>query len=179
MNSVAPPAAERQGNDYPDADLPPEAEEPEVSAGQRIALATGSIALLLAMATDAIAVAGRHLGVALLGSIEIVQACIVVAATSALVAATMLGAHARVHILLEKVRPATGRALDRGADLTSALLFLWLGAGSAWLASDLWNGVEITEILHIPLRWLRLTWIVGALLIAGLFAARAVRSTPA
>ena len=165
--------------DYPDADLPPEREEPVATPAQRVALGLGSAALLLAMATDALAVAGRHAGVALLGSIEIVQACIVVAATSALVAATMLGAHARVHILLEKAKPATVRMLDRFADWTSALLFLWLAAGSIWLASDLWNGTEITEILQLPLRWFRLLWIVGALLIAGLFAYRAVAGHPA
>jgi TRAP-type C4-dicarboxylate transport system permease small subunit len=146
--------------------------------GQRLALGLGSAALLLAMATDAVAVAGRHLGIALLGSIEIVQACIVVAASSALVAATMLGAHARVHILLEKAKPATVRTLDRFADTVSALLFLWLAAGSAWLASDLWGGSEITEILQIPLRWLRVVWVASALLIAALFAWRAIRSRP-
>lgn len=144
---------------------------------QRLSLAIGSIALLAAMATDALAVAGRHAGIVVLGSIEIVQACIVVVATSALVAATVLGAHARVLILLEKVSLGTARRLDRFADAASALVFVWLAAGSIWLASDLWSGVEITELLHIPLRWLRLVWIAGTVLIAALFAIRAARGS--
>ena len=51
-------------------------------------LAVGSAGLLAAMTTDALAVAGRHAGIRLLGSIEIVQACIVVVATSAIVLTT-------------------------------------------------------------------------------------------
>lgn len=161
-----------------DADI--DVSEPQgvqASPLQRVALAVGSAALLGAMATDALAVAGRHAGIALLGSIEIVQACIVVVATSAMVAATLLGAHARVQILLEKVTEVTARRLDRFADATSAIVFLWLAVGSIWLASDLWNGVEITELLHIPLRWLRLVWIAGSLLIACLFGIRAVKGS--
>jgi TRAP-type C4-dicarboxylate transport system permease small subunit len=158
-----------------DIDASEASASPVATPLQRLSLALGSAALLAAMATDAIAVAGRHAGIALLGSIEIVQACIVVVATSAMVAATVMGAHARVLILMEKVDAATAALLDRLADATSALVFLWLAAGSIWLASDLWSGVEITELLNIPLRWLRLVWIIGALTIAALFAVRACK----
>ena len=140
-------------------------------------LAVGSAGLLAAMATDALAVAGRHAGIRLLGSIEIVQACIVLVATSAIVLTTLVDAHARVHILLERLSPLRSAALLRAADLLSAIVFLWLAAGSIWLSSDLWGAAELTEILQLPLRWLRLAWIVGALTAAALFLRRTVRRT--
>ncbi|UAJ11528.1 TRAP transporter small permease [Glacieibacterium megasporae] len=140
---------------------------------RRIALATGSAALLIAMATDALAVAGRHLGVRFLGAIEIVEACVAVAATSAIVIATIDGTHARVRIVLEQVGERVATALERLADVCSAVIFLLLAAGSIWLASDLWQGHEVTEVLGLPLRWFRLFWIAGVLLAAVIFAVHA------
>ena len=136
-----------------------------------MALGTGSAALLLAMATDALAVAGRHFGVSLLGAIEIVEACVVVAATSAIVIATIDGTHARVRILLEQVGDGVAHALERLANVTSAVIVLILIAGSIWLAADLWNGHEVTEVLGLPLRWFRLFWIAGAVMTSAIFGA--------
>lgn len=152
------------------ADATPDRAHPRLRA---VALGTGSGALLLAMATDALAVAGRHLGISLLGAIEIVEACVVVAATSAIVIATIDGTHARVRILLEQVGEGVADALERMASLASALIFLVLIAGSIWLAADLWNGHEVTEVLGLPLRWFRLFWIAGTLVTAAIFVARA------
>jgi len=142
---------------------------------RRVAAGVGSAALLLAMATDALAVAGRHLGVTFLGAIEIFEACIVVAATSAIVIATIDGTHARVRILLEQVGERAAGVLDRAADLVSAIIFVVLIAGSIWLASDLWNGHEVTEVLNLPMRWMRAFWIGGALLVATIFIGNAMR----
>lgn len=141
----------------------------------RVIFALGAIGLGGAMTTDAVAVAGRHLGIAPLGSIEVMRALIVILATSAMLMATLVDGHARVRIVLEKVSAPTVAQLERLADIVSAIAFLWLAAGSIWLASDLWNGTEVTELLHLPLRWLRVTWIVGALVIAGLFLVHAGR----
>ena len=38
-----------------------------------------------------------------------------------------------------------------------------------------WPGNEHSELLHIPLRWLRAVWIASALLITALFLVRALR----
>lgn len=135
----------------------------------------GAFALGGAMATDTIAVAGRHLGIALLGSIEVMQALIVVLATSAMLMTTLVDGHARVRIVLEKVSAPTVLQLERLADIASAAAFLWLAIGSVWLAHDLWNGHEVTEILSIPLRWLRVFWIAGCVVIAALFLIHARR----
>jgi TRAP-type C4-dicarboxylate transport system permease small subunit len=142
---------------------------------RRAALGIGAVALLLAMATDALAVAGRHIGFTFLGAIEIFEACVVIAATSAIVIATIDRSHARVRILLEQVGARVAGALDRAADLVSAAVFVVLIAGSVWLASDLWNGHEVTEVLNLPVRWLRVVWIVGAVLAATIFTGQAVR----
>jgi TRAP-type C4-dicarboxylate transport system permease small subunit len=127
------------------------------------------------MSADALAVLGRHLGLPLLGSIEIVQASVVFIASSAMVAATLKDTHARVHIIIERLSSSRRLVFERAADLVSAVLFLLFAAGSIWVAGELWSGHEVTELLQIPLRWLRLFWIASALLIAVLFAARAVR----
>jgi len=139
-----------------------------------ISFVLGSIALLLAMTTDAAAVVGRHIGVPLLGSIEIVQACVVVAASSAMVGATLSRSHATVHILLERLPPKARALTERFGDLLAAGLFAFLLSGSSWIASDLWDGHERTELLHLPLIALRLFWCASAALILALFLIRAV-----
>lgn len=144
----------------------------------RLAYALGSIGLLAATAADATAVAGRHSGFQLLGSIEIVQACVVLLASSGMLIATIVGAHACVHIVTERVSKATATRLGRIADLVSAGLFAILAIGSAWVLADLWTGFERTELLQIPLRWLRLLWVGAAVAITVQFLRNAYRRRP-
>jgi len=168
----------RGDNETTAIDLPADAmpaDTPPPGPLRRLALTTGSAALLLAMATDALAVAGRHLGFTVLGTIEIFEMCIVVAATSAIIIATLDRSHARVRILLERLSGRAARRFERGADAVAALIFLVLAAGSSWLTSDLWGGHELTEVLGLPLRWFRVFWIAGCLVTAALFAIRAAR----
>lgn len=141
----------------------------------RLAYALGGAGLLGATAADALAVAGRHLGFRILGSIELVQAAVVLLGSSAMLIATLVGGHACVHILTERLSRHRADALARIAALVSGLVFLALAAGSAWVASDLWHGFEQTELLHIPLRWLRAVWTLFALLIAAIFLRTALR----
>jgi TRAP-type C4-dicarboxylate transport system permease small subunit len=136
------------------------------------AFVIGSAGLLIAMSADALAVLGRHLGVPLLGSIEIVQASVVLVASAAMIAATLRGSHARVHIVLGRLNAGHRLALERIADVVSAAVFLIFAIGSIWIASELWQGHELTDILHIPLRWLRVFWIATSLLIVALLIAR-------
>lgn len=140
----------------------------------RISFMLGAAGLLMAMSADAIAVLGRHVGFTLLGAIEVVQASVVLAASAAMVGATLSGAHARVHILIERLGPTWHQRYDRASDLACCLFFLFLAAGSAWVAADLWSGFEVTEILGLPLRWLRVVWVGSCLLIALLFLMRAL-----
>lgn len=134
------------------------------------ALATvGSIALLVAMVTDTIAVVGRHVRVPLLGSIEIVQACIVLAASAATIGTTLAGGHMVVTLVIERLDPVPAGRIRRVADLVSAAFFAALAAGSVWLAIELWDAHEISETIGIPLRWFRALWCVSATVVTLLF----------
>ncbi len=141
----------------------------------RASFLLGSVGLLLAMGFDVAAVIGRGIGVPLLGSIELIQACVVLAASSSLVGATLGGSHATMHVLVERLRPGVRDALSRTAQLLSALFFAWLAAGSIWVASELWPGRESTELLRLPIAPLRWFFCASALLAALLFGAYALR----
>lgn len=143
--------------------------------GQRWLVLVGGGALLLAMATDGIAVIGRHIGHPLLGSIEIIQAAVLVAGCASLVVATLAGVHARVHLLVDRL-PTPGRdLLARAGMLAGALLFASLAVASAWIAADLWAGHEESEWLHVPYRPLRIIAVAAALTVAGGFIVAAQR----
>jgi TRAP-type transport system small permease protein len=135
----------------------------------------GGGALLLAMAVDGLAVVGRHIGWPLLGSIEIIQAAVLVAGCAALVVATLAGVHARVHLLVDRMPARPRDLLARIGMLAGALLFGALAAASVWIAADLWPGHEESEWLRVPYRPLRIIALAAALTVAGAFAAAALR----
>ena len=116
---------------------------------------TGGSALLAATALDTVAVAGRQLGFAVHGTIEFIQAAVLVAGSLALIAATAANTHARVRLLVSRL-DRSRVWFDRGSDLLTALFTLALLAGSGWLALDLWHSHEISEIAGVPWRWLRM-----------------------
>ena len=142
---------------------------------ERVAFVIGSIGLLVAMFADALAVLGRHLGLPILGSIEIVQAGVVLLASAAMLGATLSGTHARVHLVVDRLSGTGKRRLLRWADALSGLVFAVFAFGSIWIAAELWGGHEHSELLHIPLRWLRVLWIVAAIAIAIVFFTNALR----
>lgn len=125
---------------------------------------TGGGALLVAMAVDTLAMLGRQLRWPLLGSIEIVQTCVLVAAAGALLLATALDTHARVRLLLRRLSPRMGTLFERLHTLAGILFIAALLVGSAWIALDLRGGYEESELLRIP--WMPLRLIVVALQVA-------------
>jgi hypothetical protein len=70
---------------------------------RRIAVWTGGTALLAATAVDTLAVVGRNVGLPLVGSIELVQAAVLVAGVFGLIFATAGDDHARVRILTDRL----------------------------------------------------------------------------
>lgn len=143
------------------------------------AYAPGMLGLALAAGSDGIAVVGRHIGLHLLGSIELTEAAIVLLSTSAMLVATLEAHHASVHMLTSRLSPPHAARLARVAALLCALLFALLALGTWQLNAELWNGFEQTEMLHIPLRWLRGLWLVVTVVMAALFAARAIKGAQA
>jgi TRAP-type transport system small permease protein len=113
-------------------------------------------ALLVAMLVDTLAMLGRQVRWPLLGAIEIVQAAVLIGACGALLVAARERAHARVHLLLERVGLRTHALLTRLHDIAAAVFYIALLAGSAWIALDLWQGQEESELLRLPYRPLRI-----------------------
>lgn len=156
-------------------ELPGEDEHASATLATKLLTGIGSLALLVAMAADAIAVAGRHLKLPLLGSIEIVQACVVLAASAATIGTTLAGGHMIVTLLTERLSRERAASLRRLADGASALFFAAIAAGSIWMAVELWGEHEISETLGIPIRWLRVVWCLSATATTLLFLRDALR----
>jgi TRAP-type C4-dicarboxylate transport system permease small subunit len=133
----------------------------------------GSAGLLGATAFDAAAVLGRHIGLPFPGSLELVQASILLASTAALAAATASRRHATARLVLDRVSAPVRRIMLRINAVLTVIFFLLLAAGQIWISSDLWHAHEDTEVLHIPYAPLRLVCIAG-ILVAALFTARLI-----
>lgn len=138
----------------------------------------GGAALLFTMATDAIAVVGRHVGMPLHGSIELVQGAVLIAGTVAMIVATLLRTHASVHVLTDRISPARKAMLAKLNSLISALYFVALLTGCVWIGVDLWNGHEASELIGVPYRPLRIILALGLAAIALLFLRQASERTP-
>ena len=135
----------------------------------------GGVALLLATATDTLAVLCRYLGFPITGSIEAMQAIVLVSGVVALVMSTWEDSHAKVHLLLDRMSP---RAKSRAfwlSDLCTLLFLAALLAGSVWLAVDLWPGFEHSELLGVPWAVLRFIVNAGLVLTIVLLAIRLLR----
>jgi TRAP-type C4-dicarboxylate transport system permease small subunit len=137
----------------------------------------GAAALLFAMTVETLAVLGRHIGVPLWGSIELVQAGILVASSIAILSATLADKHARVRILTDRVSGSFRMWLQRVQALFCALFFCALTAGSVWIYLDLRGGYEESELLHIPYAPLRIVCILSIIGVVLNFLRR-LRETP-
>lgn len=124
-------------------------------------------ALLVAMVVDTTAMLGRQVHLPLLGAIEIVQAAVLFGAAGALLLAALEHSHARVHLLLSRLPERWRAALARLHAACAVVLYAGLLAGSAWLAADLWNGHEHSELVHIPYRPLRAAVVLTLLVLLG------------
>ena len=153
---------------------PAEDTDLEPSRGvQRGLFYVGAAGLLFAIGADAVAVLGRHLGIPLLGSIELMQGAILLASSAAIVMATVANKHAVVHLLIDRLPPRRRAVMERVHALLSAVFFAALAAGSLWIAYDLRDGHEQSELLRIPYEPLRIVSIVAVLAVAAIYLARA------
>ena len=148
------------------------------AAAPKASFLTGSAALLLAMATDFVAVACRHLHISLIGAIEVIQACVVVTISAGLVAATLTGAHATVHLVTERLPPAWRERLARGSAVLGFIAFTALCFGDGWLLYDTRDWNERSDLLGLPIWPLRLIWTLSLAVVAVLFVVRAIRGAP-
>ena len=143
----------------------------------RLIIWTGGLALLAATAIDTFAVIGRHVGLPVPGSIEMMQAVVRVSGVIAMLVATIENAHARVELVVDRLSPARRAVADRLSNLLTLLFFAALLAGSSWIAWDLRGAYEQSELLGIP--WLALRVIAGLVLLAtcAVLALRVIRGS--
>jgi TRAP-type transport system small permease protein len=145
---------------------------------QRWLFYVGAAGLLFAIGADAVAVLGRHLGIPLLGSIELMQAAILLTSSAAIVLATVASKHAVVHLLIDRLSPRRRAMMERVHALLGAVFFAALAVGSLWIAYDLRDGHEQSELLRIPYAPLRIVSIVAVLAVAAIYLARAFEKRP-
>lgn len=149
-----------------------------LSLGVSVAFLVGAAGLVAAMVLDFANVVGRHVGLPLIGGIELVQVGVVLAASASLVGATLARAHAAVHVLTERMSLAWRLRLARVAGLFGVAFFAALFAGGAWMLADTWRGDERTELLGLPLAPFRILWCAACALTAILFLFEAIRPKP-
>jgi len=140
-----------------------------------ILVVLGGGALLAAMTIDTLAVIGRHTGIPLLGSIELVQVLVGVAGAVSIVVATLHDSHAVVRILTSRLGPGSTLLLRHFNMAVSALLFVALAAGSLWIGSELWQSQEESELWRVPYKPLRVLISIAMVVTAALFARAALR----
>jgi TRAP-type C4-dicarboxylate transport system permease small subunit len=150
----------------------------KASPAARAVLVLGGVGLLGAMATDSLAVIGRRLQLPVVGSVELVQAFVVLAASASIVLATLAHEHASVRVLFDRAPRRLRDGLRRVGDLLGACFFSALSAGSAWILWELRDGAEVTEVLGLPVMALRAVWLVSTLIVAAVYAARVFKRGP-
>ncbi|MFV0643940.1 MAG: TRAP transporter small permease [Sphingomonadaceae bacterium] len=117
----------------------------------------GGLALMAAAGIDTLAVIGRHVGMPVRGSIELIQVAILLGGSIGIFITTLAAAHARVLLLLDRLQPGTRRIVSGLGEVLTALFLLLVLAGSVWISADLWNAHEVSEITGIPWSWMRVT----------------------
>lgn len=146
-----------------------------MNAAYRLVVIVGGFALLGAMFTDAIAVVGRHTGLPLLGSIELVQVLVGVAGSMALIVATLRDSHAVVRLVLANVSAAIASHMQRANAIGAMVFFLALTTGSAWLLRDMWSAHEETELLLLPILPLRVLIVITLVVTTLVFLRKVLR----
>ncbi len=143
-----------------------------------VPIAIGSAALVAAMLVDFASVLGRHIGFRVTGAIEIVQVCVTAAIASALVIATLRGAHAAVHLVTSRLPKGAQIVVGRISDLLTAAVFIALLTGDAWLTLDVWSQNEKSDLLGLPIVPARLVWCAGLALTALISFVAVFRKAP-
>lgn len=135
----------------------------------------GGIPLLAAMAIEFVGVVLRNAGWPIPGSIELVEICVLLSSSVAIVLATMSRSHAKVRVLLNRVRGVSSQTLHVVIAIGGTVFFLSLVAGGVWIIVDLWGAAEHSETLGVPYLPLRLFAAACMLVTAALYARRVFR----
>ncbi len=88
------------------------------------------------------------------------------ASSAAILSATLADKHARVHLVMDRLKGGPLVVLKRVHAVFSVLFFCALATGSIWIFMDLRGAFEESEVLHIPFAPLRIVCIVSVLGVA-------------
>ena len=154
--------------------VPQEAEEAREHIPRWLVILAGA-PLLAAMLIEFLAVVGRHIGWNLVGSIELVQALILLSSSGAMIAATLSRKHAKVNLLSRRYRGGAGRAMRILLAVGSATFFLVLAFGSGWIALEMWGADEQSELMGVPYFPLRVAVTLATFAIGSLYGMRVAR----
>lgn len=135
-----------------------------IGAWETILIWLGGGALLLVTLVEAISVFGALISRSFLGSLEIVEALVLISGVVAILLMSMAGGHARVHLLLERLPPRPQFVLNLLALILSILFIVGCVFGSVlgWMAMR--GSFEQSEVLHIAHAPLRL-FLIGSLVL--------------
>jgi TRAP-type transport system small permease protein len=133
----------------------------------------GGAALIGAMGIDVLAVLGRHTGIPLLGSIELVQVLVAITGVMALMISTLNDRHAVVRLVLARLSGTMAMLFKRFNALGLAVFLLALALGSAWTLLELWSSHEETELWLLPYRPMRVLVVAALVVTTGLVLRKA------
>lgn len=136
----------------------------------------GGAALLLVTLIETLSVIAPFFGMSFLGSIEIVEALVLMSGAVGILMASLMQNHARVHLVLDHLPPVLRNYLNSFAFVVSAVFFLACLGGSIfnWVVTR--SHFEQSDVLQIPHEPLRILLIGFFLINTVLFVAQFIRS---
>jgi TRAP-type C4-dicarboxylate transport system permease small subunit len=144
------------------------AEQRPDSTAETVLFWIAALALFTTVGIDTAAVVLRQFGRSFPGSTELVQFAIVPSTSAAIILATLLRAHATVHVLVDRAGGGIRRFIARLEQAALLLLFLCLAAASAWLLAETWREPERSDLLLLPIAPLRIVWVLALTIAAAL-----------
>lgn len=141
---------------------------PPDSQASRALFWIAALALFTTVGIDTTAVVLRLFGLSFPGSTELIQFAIVPATSVALITATLLRAHATVHVLVDRTGGTARRVIRRLEQAALAVWFLCLMTASGWLLAETWLEPERSDLLLLPIAPLRMAWLLALLIAAAL-----------
>jgi TRAP-type C4-dicarboxylate transport system permease small subunit len=112
------------------------------------------------------------------GSIELVQAAMLIASSAAIVLATLHRRHAMVHLLLNRLGTPSKRRLLQSGCLLGSVFFIFLTIASLLALHDMWGAHEQSDLLHVPYVPLRILSAIAAAAAALALLAQGMRRPP-
>jgi TRAP-type transport system small permease protein len=154
--------------------------EQEAARGARVkvwitwaVILIGSLALLAELVLVFASAVLRNMGVALPGTIEIVEVIIAVIASMAILMTTLAGRHAIIRLVIDRVRRGSHRLLNAFTHLCGAFYWGLLAVGTAWIIAEVWGKQEATMLVEIPVVPFRLVFLAACISILVLLLVRA------